>query len=351
MIFRGIEICCPYCKGDLQETAQGERSLRCVICDRRFPIILGIPDLRVFPDPYIEADADRAKGLKVATQLAELSFAELVDFYYSITPAVPSHHARQYTRGVMSGVARAEAALASWENSVGVNDQHVTSSLLEIGCGTAPLLVAAAPRFAKLIGVDIAFRWLVVAKKRLSEAGLDVPLICACAEALPFPDRVYDRVVMDSVIEHIKDQRKALMEFHRVMRPAAQLFVSTPNRYSLGPDPHAGVWAGGFIPKRLLAVYVRWRGGIPPKRRMLSARSLARLIEEAGFELSRISLPNVPSGQRDHFGKGIKLLVDLYHIAKRLPMSRHLMQMVGPLLHAVAEKSGDPPAERASTAA
>ena len=116
-------------------------------------LLLGIPDLRVFPDPYIEMEADRAKGLRVVDRLDELSFAELVDFYYSITPVVPPHHARQYRRGLMAGVARAEAALASWENVVGVNGQSATASLLEIGCGTAPLLVAAAPRFAKLVGL------------------------------------------------------------------------------------------------------------------------------------------------------------------------------------------------------
>ncbi|MGH2396602.1 MAG: hypothetical protein ACRDFW_06350, partial [bacterium] len=108
MIFRGIEICCPHCQGNLQETGSREAALRCVSCTQRFPILLGIPDLRVFPDPYIQAEPDRAKGLQVAARLVDLSFAELIDFYYSITPAVPPHHARQYTRGLMAGVGRAE---------------------------------------------------------------------------------------------------------------------------------------------------------------------------------------------------------------------------------------------------
>ena len=338
MIFKGIDLCCPHCRGDLQETEQREAGLRCVSCDRRFPILLDIPDLRVYPDPYIEAEADRAKGLQMAARLVELNFAELVDFYYSITPAVPPHQARQYTRGLMVGVARAEAALVSWKGAAGMNGQHAAASLLEIGCGTAPLLVAAAPQYAKIVGVDIAFRWLVVAKKRLAEAGLDVPLICACAEALPFPDGAFDRVVADSVLEHVRDQRRALAESHRVLRPAGYLCVATPNRYSLGPDPQVGIWAGGFVPDRWLAAYVQWKGGIPPKRRLLSAGSLARLIREAGFCRPRILLPDVPSGQRSHFGKGMKVLIDLYHIAKRLPLSQQLLLWIGPILHAVAEK-------------
>lgn len=337
MIFKGIDICCPHCKGDLHDAGSKETSLWCDSCDRCFPIVFDIPDLRVFPDPYIETEADRKKGQQVASRLRDLSFAELVDFYYSITPAVPSHHAQLYTRGLMGGVDRAEAALASWENAVGVNGQPPNSRLLDVGCGTAPLLVAAAPRFAKVVGVDIAFRWLVVAKKRLLEARLDMPLICACAEALPFPDGCFDWVVGDSVIEHVRDQHKALAECHRVMVSGGHLCLSTPNRYSLGPDPQAGIWAGGFLPNRWVAAYVRWQGGIPPKRRLLSARSLSGLIQEVGFSPPRVLLPDVPPAQRDHFGRSMKLLIDLYHAAKRLPVSRQILHWIGPLLHAVAE--------------
>ncbi len=344
MIFKGIEICCPHCKGDLKETDQREAGFQCVSCDRRFPIILGIPDLRVFADPYMEVEGDRAKGIRVGSRLGELTFAEFVDFYYSLTPVVPPHHARRYTRGLMAAVARAKGALASWENAVGLNGQPAAASLLEIGCGSAPLLVAAAPRFARVVGVDIAFRHLVMAKKRLAEVGLSVPLICACAEGLPFPEGAFDWVVAESVIEHVQDQRKTLAECLRVMRPAGRLCVSTPNRYSLGPDPQTGIWGGGLLPEQWVAAYVRWQGGLPPKRRLLSARSLCRLVRDAGFSPPRILLPDVPAGQRSHFGKGMKLLIDVSHITKRLPVSRQLLHWGGPLLHAVAEKSRAPTA-------
>jgi SAM-dependent methyltransferase len=333
MIFKGVEICCPYCKGALNEPHEG--SLVCMSCDRRYPVIFGIPDLRVFPDPYIDLEADRSKGLQVAARFDELSFAELVSFYYSITSGVPANHARQYTRGLMAGLARAEAALAAWETRVG---HPAANGLLDVGCGTAPLLAAAAGRYQGLVGVDIAFRWLVVGKKRLAEAGVDVPLICACAEALPFPAGSFDRVVGDSVLEHVKDQQEALGECYRVMKPGSFLFVSTPNRYSLGPDPQVGIWAGGYLPNRLLAWYVKRQGGIPPKRRLLSAGSLSRLIRESGFCSPQVMLPDVPRGQRNHFKRGIRLLIDVYQIARRLPMSRHLLRVIGPLLHAVSQK-------------
>ena len=355
MKYQGIEIVCPVCKGDLQETVDRRQEmedrhsifgcqssvcgLRCSSCDRCFPIVLGIPDLRIFPDPYIDFDADRAKGIQVAARFEELSFSELVDFYYSITSVVPAKDARQYKRGLMAGVARTEAALTSWENAINVNGRNRSGRVLEVGCGTAPLLVSAKSRYQNIVGVDIAFRWLVVAKKRLAEAKLDVPLICACAEALPFPNTAFDRVIADSVLEHLGDQHKGLSEIYRVMRPGGYLFVATPNKYSLGPDPHAGIWAGGFLPERAIAAYVRRNGGIPPKRR-LSFRTVSKQTnhERPDFASPRIDLPAVAAGQRNHFGKGMRCLIDVYHLARRLPLSRSLLRQVGPLLHAVAEK-------------
>jgi ubiquinone/menaquinone biosynthesis C-methylase UbiE len=246
----------------------------------------------------------------------------------------------------MAGTARAEAALASWETSVNANGRSHNGTVLEVGCGTAPLLVSAKSRYQKMVGVDIAFRWLAVAKKRLAEAKLDVPLICACAEALPFPDAGFDRVVADSVLDHLGDQQKGLGEISRVMRPGGYLFVATPNKYSLGPDPHAGIWAGGYLPQRWVASYVRRRGGIPPKRKLLSSRLLSRAIREAGFRAPRIDLPAVPAGQRSHFGSGMKLLIDLYHLARRLPVSRQVLHGIGPLLHCTAEKPSKPAIEK-----
>lgn len=336
MNFKGVQLCCPYCKGDLRETTGGERLLVCESCNQNFPIVLDIPDLRIFPDPYIDREADRTKGMRVAGRFDELSFPELIEFYYSLTSVVPAQDARRYTQGLLTGVPRAETSLTSWEASV--QNAANAETLLEIGCGTAPLMVAAASKYKRVVGVDIAFRWLVVARKRLADAGLDLPLICACAEALPFPDSTFDRVVADSTLEHVADQGKALAQCHRVMKPSGFLFVSTPNRFSLGPDPQVGIWTGSILPERWLAAYVRRQGGIPPKRHLLSARQLSAMIRDAGFGPPRVMLPDISRAQRSHFSRGVQVLIDVYQTAKQVPISRQCLQLIGPLLHAVAEK-------------
>jgi ubiquinone/menaquinone biosynthesis C-methylase UbiE len=341
MNFQGIALCCPCCRSKLAE--RNSELFACTGCDLRFPVILGIPDLRLFPDPYIEAAADVQKGERIGHRLGDLSFEELVDYYYSTTDAVPPHHARQYKRGLMSAVGRAEGALNSWQQLIGEGARARGESVLDIGCGTAPLTVAAVGRFAEIVGVDISFRWLVVAKKRLMEAGVRAPLICACAEALPFPDGSFDRAVFDSSLETSQDQRKAVREGRRVLRKGGVLCISTPNRYSLGPDPHIGLWAGGYLPDRWLEAYARRQNAVPPRRNLLSARSLQSLLTDAGFEDIGIALPQVPSEQRRHFRASMRLLIDGYHVARRLPVSRDVLRWIGPTVHAVARKpSADP---------
>jgi uncharacterized protein YbaR (Trm112 family) len=192
MDYRGIEIVCPLCKSDLRE-AQGDGNwLSCVACEGRFPIVLDIPDLRVQPDHYIDMQGDRAKGAELASRAAGLNFASAVDLYYSLADKVTPNQAIQFKRGLMAAKFRAEESLEKWEAQSSQTGKP--GSFLEIGCGTAALLLTAAGRYERVVGVDIAFRWLIIAKKRLEEAGADIPLISACAEALPFPDRAFDRV-------------------------------------------------------------------------------------------------------------------------------------------------------------
>lgn len=332
MNFKGIEICCPHCRGELEQAQ--DAALACRGCGREFPVLLGIPDLRIFPDPYIGLEDDRAKAARLGERFDEFNFEGFVDFYYSITPAVPPQHVQIYKRGLMAAPGRAADWLASWEAAAGNKNGQ---ALLDVGCGTAPLLLAAR-HYATRVGVDIAFRWLILAKKRLSETGLDLPLVCACGEALPFRSECFDRVIADSTIEHFRDQRKGLDEMHRVLRPGGWLFLATPNRFSLGPDPHTGVWAGSWLPQSWTAAIMRRSGGIPPMRNLLHIFSLRRLLTRAGFEWIRVSLPGVPARQRAHFSSLMRLVIGVYDLFRRIPVARHALYLVGPLLQAAVRR-------------
>jgi SAM-dependent methyltransferase len=252
-----------------------------------------------------------------------------------VTPA----QAKLFERGLLGAETRAAQALDAWESKAGAGDG---SALLEIGCGTAPLLIAARERYARVIGIDIAFRWLVMAKKRLQDAGLDLPLICANAESLPFRAETFDRLVADSVLEHVYDQPLVAREGLRVLAADGRLFIATPNRHSLGPDPHVGVWGAGLLPERLLGWYVRRTGGIPPRRQLLSVGGLERLLRSTGYADIRVFLPDVGADQRARFGGVTRMAIDGYHLVKRLPVGGPVLRAIGPLLDAVATRPARP---------
>ena len=328
----GLNLCCPYCKGPLSCLDTG--SLECASCQRDYPVELEIPDLRVFPDPYIDVASDRAKGAMVASEFERRNLQQLIEYYYSITSVVPPHHARQYTQGMLAAEARSCASLKSWQDLLGGNTLH--GDLLDIGCGTAPLLAAASGLFQSVAGLDVAFRWLVVARKRLQEKNLDAPLICGCVEAIPFPDRSFDFVTAESTVELLTDQAKGFSEIYRVLRPGGYLLLSTPNRYGLGPDPHIGVWGAGIIPESWIAFLARKQGAIPPKRNLFSSRILRERLVHSGFQSIRIELPAVNRELAKNIA--VKLLIDAYNVFRRLPISREFLRITGPILHATARK-------------
>lgn len=325
MNFRGVEICCPRCHGTLSWKTVDHQEFECGECASLYPVVEDIPDLRIFDDPYISAAQDVEKGRGIAAQLADRSFEDLIDFYYANTSVVPPEHALQYKAGLLGAEARARASLESWKARPG-------NTMLEIGCGTGPLLVAARDRFQTVVGVDIAFRWLQVARKRLGEAGVDAPLICACAEALPFASGAFDTLAADSTLELLHDQPLAVSELRRVASDGANLLVATPNKFSLGPDPHTGLMAGSALPDVITGWYMKRKNAIPPVRRLHSARSIRRLIEDGGFRDINITLPNFPAEQLRYVSPMIRRAVGLYHFAKDAPIGSTLLKMIGPRL-------------------
>lgn len=364
MDWHGIEIVCPHCRAELRRTAeeQGDTPgrLACVACHRGFPIVCGIPDLRVFADPYITPEEEYAKARHLASRYRDFDFAGLVEYYYSISPLVPAHHAKKYARGLLAAASRTELWLQGWEDLAAGLPRHnsrgdtasqdsdtVTAAtrhhslatshcFLDLGCGTAPLLVAAK-NYPLRAGVDLALRWLVMARKRLMEANLDLPLICACAEALPFRDAAFGTVAADSVLEHLRDQPRAMAEVFRVTESGGRLFLATPNRFSIGPDPQTGIWGASLLPLSWTQVIVRRQGGLPPQRNLLTAGRLRRLLRDAQFREPVIYVPGVPA-ERRHFPLAMRAAMSAYEAARRLPVARQLLRWIGPILHAVTYK-------------
>ena len=169
---------CPECRARVEE---GEGGYNCPSCTRFYPILFEIPDFRVRGDLVsVAGGGRRAKAARLLEFAAKHGFRELVAYYYSITDDVPERLAAVFAGYLVNAPLRAGPAVETLR-SAGPGD-----TLLDLGCGSGGSLVAAADVFQDRTGVDIALRWLVIARKRLEDAGVSASLVCAEAEALPF---------------------------------------------------------------------------------------------------------------------------------------------------------------------
>lgn len=98
-------------------------------------------------------------------------------------------------------------------------------SVLDVGCGAiAPYVRHLESLGKRVVGVDFAYPFLEMAKQRGQDRGVQ-----GDATALPFPDASFDAVICSETLEHIPDDRGAIAEIHRVLRPGGLLFLTVPN--------------------------------------------------------------------------------------------------------------------------
>ncbi len=322
---------CPRCRDPF--SLPPDEAWVCIGCGSRYPIVEGIPDFRVSEGPFISNADDRAKA-QVLGKLGRTGtrFRDLVDAYYAMTPEVPSADARRFRSAILAGEGLAGVLLNSW----GI-PRASDRSLLDIGCGTGPLLVAATKRGASAQGVDVALRWLVVARARLEESGIACPLICANAEALPWNDSSFGTVTFVSALEHMPRHDAVMTEAVRVLTGGGIVHVYTPNRGSLGPDPHTGILAGSRLPASVIARISRRRHALPPVRRLLNAGELQRLMARHGLMPLGLTPGPAPPGQGAG-GAGLlrRLGIGIYSRLASLPGLRWILLRCGPLLSASA---------------
>jgi ubiquinone/menaquinone biosynthesis C-methylase UbiE len=96
---------------------------------------------------------------------------------------------------------------------------------LEVGIGTGLNL----PFYAmdvQLTGIDLSPAMLRIARTRANELGKSVEFREADAHALPFPDDSFDSVVCTFSLCAIPDDRRALSEMTRVLRPGGRLLLA-----------------------------------------------------------------------------------------------------------------------------
>jgi ubiquinone/menaquinone biosynthesis C-methylase UbiE len=102
--------------------------------------------------------------------------------------------------------------------------------VLEVGCGTGHWLAQMHSWGCKVSGLDLSAQMLARAVQHAPQA----QLVRGRAEALPWLDASFDRVVCVNALHHVEGKPGFIAEARRVLRPGGR-FVS------IGLDPSAGL--------------------------------------------------------------------------------------------------------------
>lgn len=141
-------------------------------------------------------------------------------------------------------------------------------SVLDIGCGTGTLAIAAKRHVGPMgtvRGIDASSEMIARARKKARRADVEVVFENGLAEALPFPDAQFDAVLTTVMLHHLprKARQRCAREMRRVLKPGGRVLA-----VDFGGSAQEG--------KSFLDHFHRRHGHV-------SLRDLAALLSEVGL--------------------------------------------------------------------
>lgn len=112
------------------------------------------------------------------------------------------------------------------EAELGVLGDVAGLDVLELGCGAAQWSIALSGRGARVTGLDNSARQLEHARRGMTEAGVEFPLVHASAEATGLAEESFDVVFCDFGAMTFTDPRLSVPEVARLLRDGGLLAFS-----------------------------------------------------------------------------------------------------------------------------
>ena len=187
----------------------------------------------------------RAKPRNVERRQARDTFKLVGAGALLSTPiTMPYHNDQQFAgltdrdRATLGRLLQNEADMAFRRRAItllGYLDLHDGETVLDCGCGMGVyLMMMSRLRDLLIVGVDGDVERLEWAERE----GVDARLSRVDIHILPFADNSFDKVLMSEVLEHLAEDRKAMREVFRVLKPGGLLALSVPHaNYPLLWDP------------------------------------------------------------------------------------------------------------------
>jgi len=116
------------------------------------------------------------------------------------------------------------------EETVDLAQVKAGDCVLEIGCGTGTLTLAAkrkAGASGKAFGIDVIPGMIELSQRKAAQAGEDITFQSGSIDDIPFPANQFDVVMCSFMIFHMPEtvRRKGIAEIYRVLKPQGRLLV------------------------------------------------------------------------------------------------------------------------------
>jgi ubiquinone/menaquinone biosynthesis C-methylase UbiE len=116
------------------------------------------------------------------------------------------------------------------EMTVNLAQVKTGDSVLEVGCGTGTLTLAAkrqAGPEGRVFGIDVISGMIEFSQRKAAQANEEVTFQLGSIDDIPFPDDQFDVVMCSFMIFHMSEavRRKGIAEIQRVLKPHGSLLV------------------------------------------------------------------------------------------------------------------------------
>jgi SAM-dependent methyltransferase len=148
-------------------------------------------------------------------------------------------------------------------------------TVLENGCGVGMYVEHLSKSGGNVFGLEYDF-------ERAAEAAERNPrIINAAGESLPYPAGTFDLILSHEVLEHVADDKSAVGEIVRVLKPGGRAVIFVPNRgYPF--ETHGIFWRGKYyFGNKPFVNYLprAWRNRLAPHVRVYSSTEMEKLFE------------------------------------------------------------------------
>lgn len=222
-----------------------ELTMRCPVCESNtfFPGAEIFDDRYGEPNRYQLAHCAACGHLATAPRLRESDLPGLYGNYYPRKNIGADDVAREAGK-----VKRVFAGWVRWWNGSDNQGQYSVRSgelMLDVGCGSGTSLLEAKALGATAFGIEADPNVKPIA------AALGLTIHFGNLQDRPFPEQVFDLIVMNQVIEHLPDPDEGLCVLRERLTHTGRMVLVFPNTASLWRRLSGSRWINWHIPYHL----------------------------------------------------------------------------------------------------